>query len=424
MKTKISNLIKLSLRIGYFEKKILKHRFKVYTPGDINAFLLQLSEDEFIKFYECRLPKLLNKEDEKGIISNILKCLTLSYREDRKEEYQITYQSIIEQIRELDIYTYSLNRWRTLSEFFISNGMFQLGEICRQKAIENILNRKHRLGDNWRKIPVLLEKREFDKADNLIKKIEKNPIVVLFLKEEIGLLKQYYKMLTKDNGSSEILDGNEKFAQLVQGKDLVIIGPAQLRDGFPFEDKDYVVIRNNESREADDESYQAERKTDITYYNYEGGVLINKKKDTDFFKQFKYIVSKNGVKWDTKIENVRELRPMNSMLFIGTFNMLPIMILDLYQFDVKNLYVCGNNLYLTATPWNSKYLFSAQNKMKEWRLWRSFSIHHMFSQLMFIKNIYLSQQIIVDKELEKVLMLTPMEYAKEMEKIHVFSVND
>lgn len=420
MKKVLYKIIKIELKDGLIENYRLKKWFKVGTASDISAFLLQKGEEEFVHYNRNALSKLMGKIGEGETGKHILECLLSIFRGERREVYEKLYATIIEEISNLNYAIYSSERWKTLSAFFTSNGMFQVGLLCRDKAKENLLNRKFHWGDTWRKAIVYLEDREFEKALVLIKKIEKKVFLNAIIKEEVRVLNLYYELLAENEGNVKVLleKQDNEFGDLVTNKDLLVIGPAPLKDGFPFEEKDYIVIRNNERREPDDESYLNDRKTDITYYNGGGIEWIKTNKKLEFLNQFKYVVLKNRCVWNENSMRVRKTPPMDDMLFIGTMNVLPIMVLDLQQFNINSLRICGNNLFLSENPYNKNYL-SAELDLGTCKQWRAFATHNMFSQLLFLRNSYLNNRFIPDEELKSVLNTSLKDYATKMEKIYV-----
>lgn len=419
MKKIVNRLLDNVLKIGFFETVYLKLIFRVNTACHISAFSLSLSEVEFKQFYENCLLKLLGKKNN-DLKCSIIECLMLLFRNEKSQEYNALYQSILNDFSSMNIEVFSVNRWKTLSSFFTCNGMFQIGEICRCKAKECLLKRKDCFGDEWRKAIVLLENRDFEGALKYINKIERNIILKNFYEEEIISLKIYYELLT----GKKILEfcgyegKDSDFNDIVKGQELLVIGPAPMKEEFPFEDKDYIAIRNNERRENDDISYKTERKTDISYYNGVGSKWIRENKDLDFIEQFKYVVLKNRDDWKQEKMRIRKTLPVDALFFIGTFNVLPIIVIDVWRFNIKSLSVCGNNLFLSKNPHKSDYI-AAEQVRKKYDKWRSFAVHEMSSQLLFLRNAYISNRFIPDDELKSVIELSTREYVKQMEEIYV-----
>lgn len=419
---KISNFFNKTLRIilsvGIFEKIKLKKVFNVDSASYISAFSLELPLQEFEAYYIKRMPQLLGKKFSYDTQMDLVKLFCLNYRGDTGDVYESLYCSIIDKFEKVESKKYSVDRWRTLTCFFISNGMFRLADICRVKGEENLLNRKYCWGDEWRKAIVYIQNRQFDKASSFIKKVEENCIFNKFFSEEIYTLKLYYQLLMGETiDKKDYTDREKEFLEIVQQKEILIIGPAPLNNGISFGKRDYVVIRNNEHRERETE-YLDELRTDISYYNGAALKWVLKNRQWDFFEQFKYVVLKHRCDWKDGFQRVRKTLEMDEIFFVGSMNVLPIMVMDLWQFSIKSIYICGNNLYLSKKPYHKNYI-GADVRKKKYADWNGFSVHNMFSQLLFLKNAYISGRIIPDEELKRVIELPTWEYAKKMEEIYV-----
>jgi len=422
MREKVNGFIRSIIRNGFIERTIFKYYLKVDDACEFTAFTSQMNEEDFENYYAKYLKFLSKNKIKDDVLDAIISCFLLNYKEKIDKEYDEKYQVIINYFESLDIKSYSVDRWRSWCQFFISNGMFQVGYICREKGIERLITRRPHIFDGWRRAIVYLEKREFEKALELIRTIRENIVYKTFLGKELISLETYYNSLSPipEADFEPVFDKKRKeMSEILRGKDVVIIGPAPMEKGFPFKDREYIVIRNNERRKEDDFAYISERKTDITYYNSIGIRRIVENRDFDFFEQFKYVVAKNISVFDeSEYKRARKADALNELAYAGVWNALPMILLDISQFKFARLYICGNNLFMSQTPHRKDYITS-DLKLGNRTLVKSFSKHEMFSQFYLIKNMYLSDKFVADDELKNVLTLEAIEYARKMEEIYI-----
>lgn len=119
---------------------------KMMTVREIWEKLILLFNFNDIKTYNISSLNDSNKQIKKAI------DLFLNEKDDIKRKiYQIivedtyhdeTYCEILNYFEKVSAYHYSMERWNTLTTLFISNGLFRLGLICRQKA-ESAIELKH-----------------------------------------------------------------------------------------------------------------------------------------------------------------------------------------------------------------------------------------------------------------------------------------
>jgi len=304
MKDIVRKLLYVHIREGILEKIYIKLVFKVKNISDISAFWNEVPENQFEIHYEKYLPQLFKSKISEEIQTKIIHCFCLNYFGDEKQEYERIYQEILDAFEKIDTKAYSVNRWRTLNQFFICHGMFQVADICRTNAKEKVLTSNKQWGNEWRKAVVCLEERELDKAGCLIKRIEENFWFKTFFSKEVYSLKLYYQLLVDGVLENPKFFGEkeQEFGKIVKDKEILIIGPAPLQKGFPFEERNYITIRNNELRE-DIEEYKEERVTDIIYYNGEIAKRVQELKTAEFFGKFKFIVLKNRCVWHKNIQH-------------------------------------------------------------------------------------------------------------------------
>lgn len=377
---------------------------KMITVREIREKFIMLLNFNDKDVYNIPLLNDSNKQIKKAI------DLFLNEKDDIKSKiYQMIventyhdelYCEILNHFENVSAYHYSMERWNTLTTFFISNGLFRLGLICRQKA-ESAIELKHSPKYIYKNIIVCIENGDLDKAQNLFKIIDKRPFNSF---SEIKLLSEYLNII---NGKTSLEKADFNYRNYLQGKKVKIIGPLMSEKDNQSKNEDEIIVRNNVK-------VNQKETVNVSYYNYDGfskikndlGVLI---------KKIDYIVVKAVCGRIEKHQNVHMLDPWYKILFLGDANMLPMMILDLRKHGVENITVWGNNLFCSKKIHSSDYMFGNNENYK---YMRSLAAHDMISNFKIIKRMYLAGIISVDPILRNVLDLSLEEYVEEMEKIH------
>jgi len=206
---------------------------------------------------------------------------------------------------------------------------------------------------------------------------------------------------------------------------VAVVGPAPSTENVANEiDSFDVVIRMNYRGQMLLPDYKEfGSKVHISYYNSDNARAISGMKEKGFFEDLDYAVFKK-IRHDYQYLLVEKKRGRvffspNNCFFIGSANLLQYMLNDLIYFRPVRIKVFKVNFFLAQETYHAGYALDKNNlKNFTWR-WTSFAIHDQITQLNYVRNLWKSSQIEVDKACKAVLGLSSAEYMSRMENIYV-----
>lgn len=341
----------------------------------------------------------------KEIVNRLSSCKRDSSESDA---YIKEYKKLICVFAEMPASKFGFNKWQVLSLYFISKGMYSLGCICREKSKECIIGNKK---ITYMQILVLIENSMLTDAKERLE-IFKNSFKGKFITKEIALIEAFVDLL---QNTTEDLSYDNEFCKYVKGKSILIIGPTvgnNNLENIPFINEATCIVRNNvmPSKTPDNLTIH------VSYYNREGfQKLINNEGIEACEKAFDWLVTKSVEKAiGEKRDKIHVAPSVTNLLYMGTANMLPRMIVDLKLHGAYKIYVCGNNLFLSKNSHSKDYAIQPKLKAK------NFTIHNLCSQHSILKLMYNHGMFIADTELSRVLNFSTIEYAEKMEKIYTY----
>ena len=300
---------------------------------------------------------------------------------------------------------HSLFFWKMLSIYFIYNGFYYQGYICRNIA-KNILIGKTK--SSYEKALALIENGMMSDARNVINKLEKG-CNRIFVKDE---LKYLHELLDLIEGKK--IYRNNNFSSYISKKSVLIIGPTRPMNDvdIPFKEEIHCIIRNNVMIK----NIKSSIPINIAYYNGAATNLLLKNNDVKKYVQNLdwIVIKKADINLKADDVNIHRAPDVTNLMFMGNANMLPIMVFDLLIHGAEKVFICGNNLYLTKQVHAKDYVSQPSNK----EMMYSLTVHNLLSQHSFLKLMYINGLIIPDDELKEVLELSTSEYAKKMEKYY------
>lgn len=389
-------------------KKIYKYKLKNELAEKVYIKIL-LSKNIFINQIKNKIAIAILRKD---IYLDVQRLLESKKRKDTHRLYEDGYKDLKTRFRNIDASTYPVDRWELLSLYFISVGMFTLGWICREKSKKQLYSKmkKKRGKGCYKYILALIEDGKIGHASKQVDIIKKDPRYKI-LKKEIDLIGSFLEILTViEKGHSMVDDAYRSF---IEDKSILVIGPTMSLDDIDhnlFLDEKDVVVRNN----VDVDSPPSKIKVDISYYNGEG---VKKIRDRikNYMDKISYIVIKSEEKGlEERRGKIHRSPDVSDLMYMGTANMLPIMLVDLLLHRVGKIFVCGNNLFLSRNAHAKGYMFDPGKES----LKKSFVEHNLFSQHMFLKLLYENSKFGADQELGNVLQMSTKRYAEEMERIY------
>lgn len=389
----------------------MRKSLDVVSFSDVTADKKNIPQDNMLDFYNKSLDVLFNhkiKEDIKKIIS-----LAICNFYDKKSNDKQELQKIEHYLIGIGAEKIAIPNWKAISTFFMSNGMFHFALIAREKYKERLLCTRGRVY-SWDRVRVYLENEKYVKALKEIKKIEgcigmrhAYPIGISIAKRFVQIMLDSRQSI-KD--SRVMKAGDKEFYEMLIGKKIVIEGPAPEIEN-PDSDDDLLYVRNNDFFE------RTERKTDITYLNYDAFKLYTDKY-TEYHNKWKYICLKAVDKNFQLTEHMRMTSNPTGIFLIGHTHMLPLMLFDLAGEDI---YVTGNNLMISTSCHNDKYANKIEiEKIEESNvvLCNALANHDAITQYLFLKKFYEAKLFEADRQLTYVMSLGVEEYCKTMDEVH------
>lgn len=323
---------------------------------------------------------------------------------------------------------FTAGEWLELSMYFMGLGFFQGARICRLKSystdngvipklIYRLVKPHHYISSffdqgRWAEIPELLAKEESVEG-------AMGPLVRKLIKGEKGVGLQI----------------NKEYYSLVSGKSVAVIGPLQFEEDYRDEIAGFdLVIELNalmSKREQARKRYHG--KPHISYYN--NGRIRRRGQETldNLIEGCEFLVFKERklTEGHPIIDKALELgsayRHMISpdiSPWNGTFAMMERTISDLILFDPAQIKIFGVDLY-TSFNYSAAYGNRAPRNLN--RKVIEFTYHDIYTQFLYMKNLFERDFFFGDDRLQRVLSLNFEQYAAELEKaygIYLYAEND
>lgn len=401
-------------------QKQLENDIKQRTQGKDDA-----GKDTLKRVINHRIFKNRGLSDE--YINNLI-CL-MEKRCTFKEETLDLHDTVLQQTQDLNPSSLPCERWLVLCHICIFSGLFRIGNIARDKAIERAYQEVEQAPEDPETIIMALkaamEEVDLDRANALLILLQKKMPESKITKE----LEFYHSLFTNANGfyregETKYSPSDKRFAEYIDGKSIAIVGPAPSEEELALEIDSYDIVIRLNYRGKGLMPCQKEfgNRIDISYYNGENAQKISDLNAHDFFDDLEYAVFKS-IKHEFQkgllsSQRARALFSPDSILFNGTGNMIPLMLYDLSHFSPKKIKVFKVNLFLAKKAYYGGYSLYEGRPGVSW-MWRSFAVHNPTTQFNFVKSFWKSGLIEVDNSCEAVLKLTSSEYISAMEEIYV-----
>ncbi len=214
----------------------------------------------------------------------------------------------------------------------------------------------------------------------------------------------------------------QKFKERVKGKNALVVGPAVLTNEHMLSDDNFdLIVRVNYVANKANGSTSSDRYPDIVYFN--GGKAsylrdLNQQVGIDSWIVLK---EKSCIKFfrDVNVGAVRILKNHISPVGAESFNLLPLIILDLLVADVASLTLCGFDLY-TGRYDQSYFIDDYFKKISPMSKGRgnfdsSAVIHNPFLQYDFLSSLWRHGFFSCDDRLQQLMQAGPRSYARELD---------
>lgn len=375
-------------------------KIKQYEPvfGQVDDNKDGKTEGFFFKY----LFNLLGEKMKEINLKNLSSCIAILWQQGRHDEFRQLNKNICDFWESVLWQTLEIWQWRVLYRVAMTNGMFELALILREKyktSISETTDKRYL----WRKLQCAFEDDELDETKKIITTIKNDSEFINYCGVDIEKAELLLKILEKD----KIAIKDSAFYNYIDGKLVHIIGPTE--NNKVVNKKNYIKVRINENK------IQEESASEIAYYNHE---VYNEIKDKQkkLLNAFKYVVINKLLGNDPV--NAREIISFNSLFLIGSPQMLLRILLDLNLGKPSGIYVTGMNLYTNIKVYNSAYI--GANRRSNWKQAVSIGIHDIISQFFFLKNMYNHGCFKADKILTELMKLDVKNYIKLVENALIF----
>ncbi len=396
-------------------KKILKlfnDLIYNFTHG-VNLYALYV--DLLIDFPNKRLfREYLNVKANKNILIKSIRSLEYDFNNTNQfiglNHFTDNFKNTIENNLKVN--------WKTI--IFLKHSMLYhlwFGSLVNCQFLRNLYRKQIISFQNKQKILNLNAIRAAIEENQiqLIKSWIKKKNFSKFDKNSSKVILNYLKIISHENLDTSALE-KSNMINLVKNKRIIIIGPADDEEINTKNQYDVCVSANFLSGRDD--------KVDISYY---GNIIKNvgAKKVSTSFKDIEFAcVTPEFLKLlnltpiqASKVRGIEKDLRLLLFNFRSRPNMIQDIVIDLLKHNPKKIYLCGINFYINKKIYRdnlySKF-FPSEKKNKS-ILESLRGAHDPFSNFIILKNIWINGLIDVSKEVEKIISLTEVEYAKKLE---------
>lgn len=405
-------------------------RVNYYKIKNANTILTKLLHAKRNKFSEDKIKKIflsfgINFKTNNQNFYTVL----LNYLFDTSDKKK-NKSFLVNHLISLSSHSMKFHSWLRLRDLFYIKSKMTLGGICRKKSICSILEAK-----TW---PLLHNKNKsrarLDKilnTENIVEHLKKNPLEYNFNKKLIN----YYLSLLYQNQNQDFsinilkhrafANNEREYFETLKNKTLAIVGPCynEHNSGLEIDSYDLILRFNHISTNILDEKKMGSR-TDITFLN--GNIsenLFSKKIKLSRnvkFVIFKYKKPNQAYKFQYENPNliVKMAKNYNNFLFNSSFNVLPMVLLDLLETNLKKIKIFNSDLFLSDR--DKHYCSNFYQKGEEIKKQQliSFLDHDPMQHHEFLKKIYNNKKIFGDKIFDKIMKLDSYEYLEKLENCY------
>jgi len=317
-----------------------------------------------------------------------------------------------------------LRTWLRLRDLFYIKLELVLGGICRKKAVDYALKSK----TNY----LLTRKDKFrakldfaTSAKEIGSYLKKNPIEHKFYHKDLNKFMSSLHNINFNIKNYEKSIEKNKFYEILDNKSVAIVGPAKTDQKNAQEiDAFDTVVRLNYTHVGKnlDEFYKG-FKTDISYFSGEQVDYLIEKKNGQLPNDIKLACIKDNNMNRKKIleqfnpnKPIKRITNYNMFTFYSSLNILPLVLLDILEANVKRIKIFHSDMFLTKirSPGYYPKEFNLGQKIDL----KSFLDHDPMSQHEILKKLNSHKKITGDEKFDKVMKLDTYEYLKKLEETY------
>ncbi|MHC1703455.1 MAG: hypothetical protein AB9846_06060 [Tenuifilaceae bacterium] len=349
-------------------------------------------------------------------------------------EYQ---QGLIKRIDSLSLKTF--DHWELLHFYALAIrvGLFDVGYAIRKKAREVAINYytfHHQLKKQhlFALLAALLEAGDYFKFKKVIDSNKRIKQKELFIK--------LYEVLIKcdEPVNSFFVEERLEFYNYIKNKTISIVGPARTnnQDAKYIDSHDLVVRINYKEQGVGIDQLVKGTRCEIVYINNEQANHILNNKPQNWPSEIRWVVCKmkdiaprvaeliNSDFKTTKPEiekiNTTSINNINSVLFNGSFNIIPNIIFDILLFKPAAIRIFHADLMLTVNRSSGYYPddWNREKNMKIIFLSSSAAIHDPVTQYWFLQTLWKNGSFNGDSRFNEVMSLGEKEYMHQLQLIY------
>ena len=403
---------------------IIYHKYDRYYFDDTKTSLVSGYKDLFDRGRDfdilinknissaCEYKKIFGINTKKTCsFERILEKLVLCELKENAYDFHVNYRGLLEALKKVDITKKTEDVCRRFLYVFNTRGMYRAACVLRERYALFLL----RNGTISQKFSVYIETGKYKEAKQLI---NSSPYFKLIKMLGMHEYETYSNCIGILNDADDHKNKNDiLFKNYIQGKRVVIIGPSNNEDDMEITDKDVIIQYAYMGKKLEKNK---NIKLDLSYYNGRYGTKLAQSEDVHFLDElfmmvFKYEEDNSFRQKKYKQNKARRARWSHRIMYFGSPNMLQITLTDLLLMGAKNIYVTDNNLYLN-NKYSKNYISNATIAgMDDYTKRSQFAQHDLIGNFQYLKTLYEKKYFKCDAVLDRIINLSSMEYAHEME---------
>lgn len=426
------------LLLTFIPKKFLKKR-KIKAGKFRDLYLNQ----EHTKYYDALKKSAFSKNPSYLFKSFHSEFINTNYFSEKwwddyikvasnfDESYEGLQNDLVKQISDVELSKVQIRDFIHFYSLSLRTGLFNIGfslrNHAREAAYQRLVNGKSQtLADLKYGIAAYTEFYGYDNINKYYTSINRLDSNFEF---QIKCLKKIHSGIS-DNCTDE---NDLSYSNLIKGKNIAVVGPAKVLNEDADEIDSYdIVVRCNfkEDGVGIDETFNGVR-SDVSYLNGAISDFILNEKELNWPSQIKWVVCKvpehaKGIsrklqplyKRNNKFLYSRSLTLYNEALFHGTLNAIPNIVLDLLQFQPKNLKVFHADLNLTVdrTEGYKSVEWSKEVKKKSRFLIAASRTHEPLTQYNLLHGLWRMGKITGDNPFNRVMDMGEKNFMNELQK--------
>ncbi|SIS47283.1 hypothetical protein [Neptunomonas antarctica] len=309
-------------------------------------------------------------------------------------------------IQGLDSDSLSTDQWLQAYFSFFSNGLVSESAVLRSKAVARSIQKHEQVPGDLKR-----DHRAMSAMMELGWDVKKIKSTMGGLSSELDPIIQAGFSRYQKNVSNNIKD--EKYAKMVSGKRIAILGPAasKMLDVEELRQYDLLITTNEHGCNPLANEFIASGKC-ISYYNSYHSKLLHQERTIRPYNTKLFSIYRS-FEYDYQVyQAVRDharLIHRNDYFFNGVPQAFQAILHDLSYFEFSEIKAFGFDLYTSEHPYRSGYQSPTH------RVLYDLGRHDLISNFLYAKSFYDSGRLKADDSLHRVLTLSLTEYLERVE---------